>query len=480
MIQVRPFQPFIQPAGVVSGITLYLYPASTAYDIEIQTAADVNGSPGTWTQLAIIPGYRLIETGTPYSDHLPNDGKRRWYQYRHVADWADPSPFVGPASAVPSQATQPGLLDVTARPRPAYGAQTTDYDGTSLTSVVADTRGFQVNGMFSTTYQNLSVIQDGNGYYRANATQLATANFFSTRYNGSGYTGDVDGANATIGGTPAYQIQYGGQRALAALNANNRLNDQRNIPMVTAGNRNSVVITSNYLNASNPGGSGQIQVNPFTVQFGWGQVNYNGGTIYTNLTAGQSASVWAVDPNQTGGSVSYYASANYQDTIGTGNLYVGSVVIPSNGGTAGGGGGGGCVEVDSWVSDHCQARDVEPGHMLDCLAGHELLTREVVQAVKAVEYRHCYQITAACGAQVIISRGTPVTLITGAQVYIQHVQSGEYIPVSDRGQFRWEPVTVTYCGERWVKPLDLGGATFAAGMTPDQRIYTHNIALKAQ
>jgi hypothetical protein len=82
------------------GVALALYPASTAFGLELRRAPDSAGAPdlGNVETLALVEGTRAI-----FLDLLPNDGLTRWYSVRHVrAGWTD-SPWTDWFDAVPAR-----------------------------------------------------------------------------------------------------------------------------------------------------------------------------------------------------------------------------------------------------------------------------------------------------------------------------------------------------------------------------------------
>ena len=88
--------PTTHDASLPSGVVLALYPADPVYDLVIQEAPDVSGSPGTFATIAVVPGSRQI-----FVDYQPSDGVVRWYQVGHALSGALPSAFLTPLSAIP-------------------------------------------------------------------------------------------------------------------------------------------------------------------------------------------------------------------------------------------------------------------------------------------------------------------------------------------------------------------------------------------
>jgi hypothetical protein len=79
------------------------------------------------------------------------------------------------------------------------------------------------------------------------------------------------------------------------------------------------------LTAITDGSTGTIYIAPHTLQYGYGQVSYSGGTI-SGLLKNTSYRVYASDPDYKGGAVTYLATTNPQTVMAdNGNYYVGSV-----------------------------------------------------------------------------------------------------------------------------------------------------------
>lgn len=121
-----------------------------------------------------------------------------------------------------------------------------------------------------------------------------------------------------------------------------RASDQRLLPLVSASNKLSTQ-SAQPLTASDAGGSTTISVASHSVQFGFGVVTYNSGSI-TGLLHATAYFVYADDPSYEGGAVTYLATTNANlVTGGNGRYYVGKITTPGGGGgpTGGGWGGGG-------------------------------------------------------------------------------------------------------------------------------------------
>lgn len=85
-----------EDASQDTGIAIAIYAADEVFDVELQRAPDLGGSPGVWRTVAIVPGSTQI-----YRDLLPSNGAVWWYRIRHVLAGYDPSDYTGAQSATP-------------------------------------------------------------------------------------------------------------------------------------------------------------------------------------------------------------------------------------------------------------------------------------------------------------------------------------------------------------------------------------------
>jgi len=114
---------------------------------------------------------------------------------------------------------------------------------------------------------------------------------------------------------------------------NGRAEDQRFLPQVSAGNVlslqdiNPLVASADAVNAT-------ISIDAHTVQYGFGTVSFNPGTI-TGLLPDTEYFVYADDPEYAGGAVTYLASTDRQNlTADNGRYFVGSIVTAISANTA--------------------------------------------------------------------------------------------------------------------------------------------------
>lgn len=106
-----------------------------------------------------------------------------------------------------------------------------------------------------------------------------------------------------------------------------RAADQRFFPQVAAGNRLSAQ-SANPLSATSGPSTSTISIAAHTVQYGFGTVSYNSGSI-TGLTPNTAYFVYADDANFAGGAVSYAATTSAQTVVASNaRYYVGQIVTP--------------------------------------------------------------------------------------------------------------------------------------------------------
>lgn len=125
-----------------------------------------------------------------------------------------------------------------------------------------------------------------------------------------------------------------------------RARSQKLLPLLNAGGKLSTQSVQ-PLTATDAGADASIAIASHNVQFGFGTVAYNSGSI-TGLAFSTKYYIYADDPTYSGGAVTYLATTNANTpTSSDGFYYVGSVTTPANGagdtggGYGGGGGGGG-------------------------------------------------------------------------------------------------------------------------------------------
>lgn len=118
---------------------------------------------------------------------------------------------------------------------------------------------------------------------------------------------------------------------------------QRLLKQISAANKQSTQTAQPLTGADTGGGTASISIASHSVQYGFGQVAYNSGSI-TGLANSTKYYVYADDPAYSGGAVTYLATTNANNiTANSDRYYVGSITTPAGGGggTGGGWGGGG-------------------------------------------------------------------------------------------------------------------------------------------
>ena len=122
--------------------------------------------------------------------------------------------------------------------------------------------------------------------------------------------------------------------------------DQRFLNQVSAGNKQSTQSVQPLTASDSGGGFAEIAIASQSVQFGFGTVAYNSGTI-TGLLNSTEYFVYVDDPHYEGGAATYLSTTNANlVTANHGRYYVGYVTTPAPAappatGSGGGGAGGG-------------------------------------------------------------------------------------------------------------------------------------------
>ena len=192
----------------------------------------------------------------------------------------------------------------------------------------------------------------------------------------------------------------------------------------------------------------------------------------TSSAAGQINLGFDVTDNTTGLTTTYQSTTTYQESV---NIVVG-------------GGGAGCPAWDMWLDETHQAQDVFVGMELDCLVGEEkdfasqpLADERFGVVATGTGLRPCYRFKTANGAEVVVSEKTPMptreNLERGEESpWAMFTGTGVHVATDvGRGPEWSEIVEAEFVGERLVVHINLGGRTFASGVVPSKRIYTHNI-----
>lgn len=117
------------------------------------------------------------------------------------------------------------------------------------------------------------------------------------------------------------------QTIIGHIDETGRAANERFLYPVTAANRDSVQSIDAILSATSNASTSQIAIAAHSVTFDFGSVAYSSGSI-TGLTVSTVYYVYANDPTYAGGAVSYVATTNATNLIGSGYYYVGSVTTP--------------------------------------------------------------------------------------------------------------------------------------------------------
>jgi hypothetical protein len=123
------------------------------------------------------------------------------------------------------------------------------------------------------------------------------------------------------------------EAVLRRMTDDGKAEDQRFLPQVSAGNVLSLQDV-NPLVASADATSATISIAAHTLQYGFGLVSYNAGTI-VGLLPSTNYFVYASDPDYEGGAVTYLATTNRQNvTANNGRYFVGAIETAISANTA--------------------------------------------------------------------------------------------------------------------------------------------------
>ncbi len=136
-----------------------------------------------------------------------------------------------------------------------------------------------------------------------------------------------------------YTVASKGQaRAGRALDTNSRLTDQRNARAIISANLSAIVKGASPLSVAN---TGVVTISAFTMQYGFGTVSYNSGSVASGFGSGTQLWLYCSDPGLAGGAVTYIASIHQYDPLSSSDyVYIGTCTVPASGSSGGSGGGG--------------------------------------------------------------------------------------------------------------------------------------------
>ena len=148
------------------------------------------------------------------------------------------------------------------------------------------------------------------------------------------------------------------------------------------------------------------------------------------------------------------------------------ISVSITGGTPGG--GGGCVWENSVMHNGKLAKDLKPGDELLIVSGDgETFEKGKVKAI-SFSPQPCYRLVSESGASVICSDSTPLQLRDGSLVSPKEIL-GKQLPVLAYGKYSWENIVdVSYIGRHTVAKIDAGNKVYAAGLSKNKQIFTHN------
>ncbi|WP_020411141.1 hypothetical protein [Microbulbifer variabilis] len=322
----------------------------------------------------------------------------------------------------------------------------------------------------------LSSWQTYIAYFKGNST----ANAVYSGTLGANHIGNPAKLHANVRSfSPMFYVNYPNKNGRVILDYVKvdviEVQDQRNLPMIQSGIAS--LPTSSALSASDDGSTAKITIAAHSVQFGFGTINYNSGSI-TGLSFSTKYYVYCDDPGTQGGAVTYYATTNiYQLAASTWRRGIGTITTPSNGGGTTVPRDPWCVAAGSWLREGLLADNCESGDLIDCwdTGDEETHRSSIIGEVDTEPEIPCVLLTTTSGAQVICSRETPVTDRAGRVYEAQHCQGVELGVLHEEEPLTWETVERVECaGLRTVYKISVGGKSYAAGVDPLHRIITHN------
>jgi len=270
-----------------------------------------------------------------------------------------------------------------------------------------------------------------------------------------------------------------------------QIGDQRNLKQRTVTNIPAKVPTTiSYSVAAGSPATATITVGAFTVLSGSVSTSYNASSA--SVTGSNNTTVnyylYMNDPGFAGGAQALIATTNPNDVYsGDGYVYIGAVAVtyPSSGSGSGSGSGGGgsgaCVCAHMWLDEDTQAQEARQGFLADCLDIPTSGLRKFRRRLRGMEMslQPCVRLTTEGGGVWEGSVSTPFDLLTDEGTYggMTHAPDMEGMKVvTDKGIER--VVQVLDIGEQMVCHQHYGGCSYAAGLDPDYRIYSHNAISK--
>lgn len=209
-----------------------------------------------------------------------------------------------------------------------------------------------------------------------------------------------------------------------------------------------------------------------------GTVSYASGTI-TGCGFSQLRACYLSDTTLAGGTPTYLSSTNsYAPAQADGNVYLGEVTTPADGGGGTGGEGGGgsdCVELDSWIDGVGYAWNAEVGTQVVTMSDGGAWSIEPITGVDQVVTAECVELETRTGGRVTCSAETPVPLFDGGWRFAHDALDHAVIVVGPLGRMFDQVVAVRPVGARQVVPIHVGGRSFPVSSSRDApRIMLHN------
>ena len=366
-----------------------------------------------------------------------------------------------------------------------YIADGTTYQRTLASALTTGQVDLSKSGVISKT---LAYVSDASGRFAViNGGSMNAVSSVDTNNRALidfTQTGHIDKTLDYIGDGSTYarilgsQLS-GGAHKLTISGSGMQLGDQRNgWPILYAGAQAvwenlSITYTSTSTSATISVSAAQLLG---ALQNG-ATISYNASSASVSGSAGTQATyqLYYIDPNLSGGTQTLYATTTGNDLRQQlGIVWIGTVTVsfPTSGTGGGGGGGGLCVANDMWVDSGMPAGLVSTGYPCDCVdwpSGQGKHVRKLLGVTRGVE--ECVHIETDGGAALVCSVSTPFDLVDGRHTFAPHML--EELVLTDKGLERVSKVEAV--GPRAVSRLHLGGVSYAAGVDPAHRIYSHNI-----
>ena len=224
--------------------------------------------------------------------------------------------------------------------------------------------------------------------------------------------------------------------------------------------------------------SNSITIAPFSAQFDFGKIYYNGGTI-TGLSPSTKYHIYCDDDKMIGGSVIWKATKNIQEACNrSGRLKLLTFATRPLGGTTPvlrGDFDSECVAINQYIELGFAENASKGGDILILDEDGSGYFKGQIEQI-SFSAAPCVKLVTTTGIKLICSETTPVTLRDGIKTKFAPFMAGIDIAVLDNGIFRWEEViSVTNVGIKPVAHISVGGRSYAAGSDKDRLIFTHNM-----